>query len=89
MTENASRLLLKEKGFDTPVLVLVVREVDTGLQQHTHPFKAMALILEGDITIGKNNDKTTDLPGDVFHLLARQPHHESFGNREIKYLSGR
>lgn len=87
MTENEFRQLLKEKGFDQPVLV--EREPETHLHQHTHPFEAMALILEGDITICKEIDEITYSTGDVFHLLINEPHHEYFGKRGVKYLSGR
>ncbi|WHS97746.1 MAG: hypothetical protein LZT29_00621 [Pantoea stewartii] len=45
MTEHQFRTLLAEKGFAEPVIV--EREAHSELDQHDHPFEAMALILEG------------------------------------------
>ncbi|WP_405424769.1 cupin domain-containing protein [Pantoea stewartii] len=87
MTEHQFRTLLAEKGFAEPVIV--EREAHSELDQHDHPFEAMALILEGDITLFTEDGVRTYLVGDIFHLQAGQPHRETFGAQGVRYLAGR
>jgi len=49
MTEHEFRKLLAEQGFDEPLLI--ERAAAAQLDNHVHPFEALALILSGDITI--------------------------------------
>ena len=87
MTEQQFRTLLAEKGFAEPVIV--ERGANSELDHHEHPFEAMGLILSGDITLYTENQATTYREGDIFHLHAGQPHRETFGDRGVRYLSGR
>lgn len=87
MTEKEFTELLALKGFNPPVLV--TREPDSGLALHAHPFEALALIVDGDITIASERGETTYLPGQTFHLLPDEPHVEHYGAGGVKYLAGR
>lgn len=87
MTEHEFRTLLAEQGFDAPVLV--EREAATQLDNHVHPFEALALILSGDITISTEASDTTYHPGETFHLQANELHREAFGPQGVRYLAGR
>ena len=87
MKEADYRTALAEKGFDEPVLVK--RDADAHLDGHTHPFEAMAYILEGEITIITEASAKTYHAGEVFHLQSNEFHREEFGPGGVTYLSGR
>jgi len=75
------------EGFSEPVLI--EREVDGFMDVHTHPFEAKALIVQGQIEIGLDDQSQTYRAGDVFHLTALQPHWERYGEQGVVYLSAR
>jgi len=57
--------------------------------QHTHPFEAKALILEGELVIATAAGERTYTEGDVFHLMPGVQHTEAYGPEGVKYLVGR
>lgn len=87
MTETEFRQQLAAQGFET--FVVVEREANGGLDEHTHPFDAHALILDGDITIVSGGQMVRCGPGETFQLAANTPHTESYGPRGVRYLAAR
>ncbi|OWW21663.1 cupin domain-containing protein [Noviherbaspirillum denitrificans] len=87
MDRDAFVALLAQEGFKE--LVTVEREPDGGLDTHTHPFEAKALILDGEIRIVCGSAESVYGPGDIFHLMADEPHTEYYGPRGVRYLVGR
>jgi quercetin dioxygenase-like cupin family protein len=87
MTENEFRKLLAQQGFDEPLLI--ERAGSAQLDNHVHPFEALALILSGGITISTEQGDTTYHPGDTFHLQPNELHREAFGPQGVRYLAGR
>lgn len=74
-------------GFDEPVLVS--REANGFMAEHSHPFEARALIVSGEIEIGLGDTKQTYRAGEVFHLTHAQPHWERYGPGGVTYWSAR
>lgn len=68
----------------------MTREPHGSLDTHTHPFKAKAHILRGEIRL-KVGDQAehTYRAGDVWHLLVQVPHTEQYGALGVAYLVGR
>lgn len=87
MTEHEFRKLLAEQGFEAPVLV--ERAPATQLDNHVHPFEALALIISGEITLSTEQGDTTYRPGETFHLQPNELHREAFGPEGVRYLAGR
>lgn len=87
MTEHEFRKLLAEQGFDEPLLI--ERAASAQLDNHVHPFEALALILTGNITISTEQGDTTYHPGETFHLQPNELHREAFGPQGVSYLAGR
>ncbi len=79
--------LLAREGFAPPVSV--ERPPLGRFDEHTHPFEARALILEGEIRIATVDGERTYRAGDMFHLQTNQAHSESYGPEGVRYLSGR
>jgi quercetin dioxygenase-like cupin family protein len=79
--------MLAREGYAPPVVV--ERAPDGRLDEHTHPFEAKALILDGEIRILTAAADRVYRPGDVFHLPTGEPHSESYGPQGVRYLSGR
>ena len=59
------------------------------MAEHSHPFEAKALILEGQIMIATAGGERTYTEGKVFHLLPGVPHTETYGPAGVTYLVGR
>lgn len=57
--------------------------------EHTHPFDARLLILEGAFTLARGGQSTTYRPGDIFEVPAGQPHAETPGPDGTRYIAGR
>jgi quercetin dioxygenase-like cupin family protein len=87
MQEAEFNTMLTTEGFQT--LVTVEREANGGLDLHSHPFEAKALILEGELHIQVGDREQFYTVGDVFHLNADVPHTERYGPTGVKYLVGR
>ena len=69
--------------------VLTVSREAGAMGEHSHPFEARALILEGELRINCAGNERTYLPGQVFQLAANTPHSETYGPSGVKYLVGR
>lgn len=87
MTETEFRQQLAAQGFET--FVIVEREANGALDEHSHPFEARALILDGDITIVSSGRVIRCGPGETFQLDANAPHTESYGPQGVRYLAAR
>lgn len=57
--------------------------------EHTHPFDAHAIILEGEITIGVRGGAKKYAVGEVFDIKAGTPHVEYIGPQGVRYMVGR
>jgi quercetin dioxygenase-like cupin family protein len=78
---------LQADGYAEPVLIQ--RAAGGHLDEHSHPFEAMALVLKGEIRIHAGGEIKIYRAGDVFHLRRGEPHRESYGPDGVDYLSGR
>lgn len=87
MTPDQFTEYLHAEGFGEPVIV--EREPGGGLEEHTHPFEARALILDGEITLRIDGKQTRYATGQVFHLANGAEHAETYGPRGVRYLVGR
>lgn len=79
--------LLAHQGFPEPILVEY--PANGSLDTHTHNFEALALVINGSMTIIIDGVKSDYSVGDVFHLKHQQPHQESYGPIGVKYLASR
>ncbi len=57
--------------------------------EHTHPFDARLLILEGEFLLTEGGETRRYGPGDSFALAAEIPHAEACGPAGATYLVGR
>lgn len=87
MTQDEFASNLERDGFDE--IATVVRDANGSLGEHTHPFEAKALVLEGEVRITTAHDDHTYRAGDVFHLKPNEPHSEVYGAMGVAYLVGR
>ena len=78
---------LQAAGFPPPVVV--ERDGTYALDDHTHPFEAWALILEGEFIIEVDGVATHFPAGRSFRLPAGVPHKERVGPQGARYLAGR
>lgn len=63
---------------------------DTVVPQHTHPFEAAALVVQGEMWLTEPGHPTRRLvPGDRFHLPALAPHEERYGPEGATYWVAR
>lgn len=71
------------RGFDE---VLERRwEPHTVVERHTHPFRAAALVVQGEMWL----DGRRLVPGDTFDLPRDQPHDERYGPEGATYWVAR
>ncbi len=70
-------------------IVTVERPPGGALDEHTHPFEAKALILDGEIAIEIDGRTEVFRTGQLFHLPAGMPHAEHYGPAGVRYLVGR
>ena len=56
---------------------------------HTHPFVAEALVVAGEMWLGRNGAIEHLLPGDTFALAANEPHDERYGPDGATYWVAR
>jgi quercetin dioxygenase-like cupin family protein len=87
MTKEQFLSMLVLDGFPEPILV--EREADGFLDDHTHPFEVKALVVSGQIDLVLNGVRTSYISGELFHLLANQVHTERYGNNGVQYLASR
>ena len=57
--------------------------------EHSHPFDATVMVIEGEITIGREGNSTTYGPGDSCTMAAETPHTEQVGPEGVTLLVGR
>jgi quercetin dioxygenase-like cupin family protein len=87
MTPDEFSAELRRSGFQE--LVVVEREANGALDEHSHPFESRALILSGEITLNVGGRESTYRSGDSFHLLNGMLHTERYGPTGVRYLVGR
>ena len=86
---NRQEFEAKLKAENFTECVTVSKPVGYEMDDHSHPFEAWALIIEGDITLRVNGSSTTYAAGDTFRLPAQTLHFESAGPHGVTYLAGR
>lgn len=87
MKSDEFAALLADEGF--PAGVLVAREANAKTDEHSHPFEAKALIVEGEIRLMTADGERVYHAGQIFHLRANERHAEYYGPHGVKYLVGR
>jgi quercetin dioxygenase-like cupin family protein len=87
MDTSAFTQSLTASGFNT--VTTVSRPANGGLDTHTHPFEARALIVHGEIRLDVAGHHTTYCAGEVFHLAAHVAHAEWYGPEGVTYIVGR
>ncbi|MBL8702758.1 MAG: cupin domain-containing protein [Alphaproteobacteria bacterium] len=78
---------LRQEGYEE--ILLREWEPDRIVPEHTHPFDAHVLVLEGDMTLTLGGSARTCRPGDVFTVPAGTPHAEAYGPKGARLLAGR
>jgi hypothetical protein len=58
-------------------------------QEHSHPFTARGLVLEGDFEIATPGWTRRFGPGEIFEVAAGTPHMETVGAQGIRLISGK
>ena len=87
MTSEEFSRELRRAGFRD--IVVVEREPEGRLGEHSHPFESRALILSGEISLIVAGRESCYRPGDVFHLGNGQIHEEWYAPAGVRYLVGR
>lgn len=59
------------------------------VDEHSHPFKADALIVEGEMWLIVNGQSQHLVVGDTFHLEPHVPHSEKYGPQGATYWVAR
>jgi mannose-6-phosphate isomerase-like protein (cupin superfamily) len=87
MDRTAWEAALAADGFGPPL----DRRMEAGqvAPEHTHPFDARLLILEGEFILTCQGETRRYGPGETFELGADIPHAEAFGAAGATYLVGR
>ena len=75
------------RGFDE-VLVRTWAP-STLLEEHTHPFDADALVVQGEMWLRVGEDERRLVPGDTFVLARGTPHAERYGPQGATYWVAR
>jgi quercetin dioxygenase-like cupin family protein len=78
---------MKKQGFDQ--VVKRVWEPRATVEEHTHPFDAKALVVEGEMWLTVNGRTEHLLPGGTFALPANLPHSERYGADSATYWVAR
>ncbi|MFD0666124.1 cupin domain-containing protein [Ramlibacter sp. MAHUQ-53] len=87
MTRDDFLAAARAEGLAEPVLVEYGSTHSLG--DHSHPFGAFALVLEGEFTIEVAGRATRYAPGDTFRLATGTVHREWAGPQGARYLSAR
>ena len=61
----------------------------TVLEEHTHPFRARALVVQGEMWLTAQGETRHLRPGDRFELAADAPHAERYGPEGATYWVAR
>ena len=67
----ASRVLAKAAGGS---ITLFAFDTGQGLSEHTSPFEALVLVLEGTMTLTVGGKSVTAVPGTIVRMPAHVPH---------------
>src|SRR5688500_10009596 len=67
----ASRVLAKRSGGN---ITLFAFDADQGLTEHTSPFEAFVIVLEGALTVTVGSTTCEAFPGQIVRLPAAVPH---------------
>ncbi|MDH4064014.1 MAG: cupin domain-containing protein [Acidobacteriota bacterium] len=67
----ASRVLAKTGG---GTVTLFAFDTEQGLSEHTTPFEALVLVLEGELTLTIGGSSVRSVPGTIVRLPAGVPH---------------
>lgn len=67
----ASRVLAKETGGN---LTLFAFDAGQGLTEHTSPFDAFVMVLEGTLALSVGGTPVRATPGTIVHMPANVPH---------------
>lgn len=67
----ASRILSKNNGGS---ITLFAFDAGQGLSEHTAPFDAMVMVLDGQLTLTIGGTQVTAMPGTVVRMPANVPH---------------
>ena len=86
MDQQAFKTMLENEGFE---VVVVEREANKGMDLHSHPFEAKAMVIEGEIRVVVDGKETYCRAGDTFHLGPHIMHTETYGPHGVKYIAGR
>ena len=78
---------MKKQGFDQ--VAKRVWDPLTTVEEHTHPFHAKALVVQGEMWLTVNGRTEHLFPGSTFELAANQPHSERYGPEGATYWVGR
>ncbi|MEY2689796.1 MAG: hypothetical protein RL375_3995 [Pseudomonadota bacterium] len=62
---------------------------DTVVEEHTHPFAAKAVLVEGEMWLSVGGDTRHLQAGDGFELAALVPHRERYGPQGARYWVAR
>lgn len=78
---------LAADGYEGPL----DRRMEPGqeVHEHTHPFDARLLILEGEFILERDGATRSYGPGEMFEVPAGVEHVERFGPQGATYLVGR
>ena len=87
METHAFNEQLKAEGYDE--VLTRIFPAHASLAPHTHPFGAKVLVLEGEITLGRNGALTTYGPGDIYAVDIGCEHSEQYGPAGATLLAGR
>lgn len=64
-------------------------EPDTVLEEHSHPFRARALVVQGEMWLTIDGATRHLLPGDRFDVPPGKPHAERYGPQGATYWVAR
>lgn len=78
---------LRRDGYDE----ILQRDLDPNkaVLEHSHPWDARLLIMEGEITFDCQGERRTCRAGDIFYLAAGSPHSELHGPQGVRLVAGR
>ena len=78
---------LRAQGFPEPVVVK--KEGNIYIGPHSHNFEALALIINGEISLDVGGNRVLYKKGDTFHLKNEEVHSEKYGPYGVEYLVSR
>ncbi|MBM3521732.1 MAG: cupin domain-containing protein [Alphaproteobacteria bacterium] len=85
--KTAFEATLRREGYDD--ILTRAWEPNQVVPEHTHPFDAHVLVLDGEVTLTLRGTTHTCRVGDVFKVPAGTPHAETYGPKGARFLAGR